>query len=408
MGRQVAIPCQERILSLFYSFNEWFENHLRWTFSLWSCDRNFKSYSQREKNKCSLHFPLWFANIIAQKIWASAPGGGGKELPLFWVRQDHLPVFSLLFRPVKVNYSPEIRQSPPTSSVRNGRSHPWWCSEYFRLLSELSPRPCSDSPGWSPLSPGAASVSDFMVGGKALEILGLARPQPLWAGNAMQSQFLFFQAIKAGEGGGRAMGQVSQVRTKPWLQSRAASPSSSSKNHLFSRIQQKVTLAQSRVESCWIVDCQASSQTQDPNLELQGFLDTWPRLSDLWTPRGIRDVRTTNRSCLIWETPTPKFHLQVEIKASSDEEFPTEVGSIPSTWSQLKMKLLNWDSPLERGHRWRTSVHLTPPRSDTELVRAGRSIFHSQHRNDIPCPSPKVLIFFPASPFNCPLFSSCN
>lgn len=71
------------------------------------------------------HFPLWFVNIIAQNIWVLAPGGGGKELPLFWVRQDHLPFFSLLFRPVKVHYSSEIRHSPPASSVRNGKSHPW-------------------------------------------------------------------------------------------------------------------------------------------------------------------------------------------------------------------------------------------------------------------------------------------
>lgn len=69
-------------------------------------------------------------------------------------------------------------------------------------------------------------------------------------------------------------------------------------------------------------------------------------------------------------TPISKFHLQVVNEASSGAEFPSEV-EFPSTWSQLKLKLLNWDSSLERGHRWRTSIHLTIPGSGTQLIRAG-------------------------------------
>lgn len=87
-----------------------------------------------------------------------------------------------------------------------------------------------------------------------------------------------------GREGGRAMGRLNQVRTKPWPQSRASSPSSSSRNYLFSKTQQKVALAQSQAKSFQVRDGQASSQTQDPNLELQCFLDTWPRPSGIQTP----------------------------------------------------------------------------------------------------------------------------
>lgn len=75
----------------------------------------------QKKNKCSLHFPLWFSEIIAENTWVLAQTRGGAVLPDFWKRQYHLPFFSLLFSPLKGNYSPvAIRQSPTASLVEVG------------------------------------------------------------------------------------------------------------------------------------------------------------------------------------------------------------------------------------------------------------------------------------------------
>lgn len=77
--------------------------------------------TQKIKNKCSLHFPLGFSKIIAENTWVLAQTRGGAVLPVFWKRQYHLPFFSLLFSPLKGNYSPvAIRQSPTASLVEVG------------------------------------------------------------------------------------------------------------------------------------------------------------------------------------------------------------------------------------------------------------------------------------------------
>lgn len=77
--------------------------------------------TQKIKNKCSLHFPLWFSKIIAENTWVLAQTRGGAVLPVFWKRQYHLPFFSLLFSPLKGNYSPvAIRQSSTASLVEVG------------------------------------------------------------------------------------------------------------------------------------------------------------------------------------------------------------------------------------------------------------------------------------------------
>lgn len=106
-----------------------------------------------------------------------------------------------------------------------------------------------------------------------------------------------------GREGGRAMGRLNQVRTKPWPQSRASSPSSSSRNYLFSKTQQKVALAQSQAKSfqVWTV-------RRWPGL----LTDTRPKFGAAvfpghlakaeWHPdttRGIHDVHTINGSCLM-------------------------------------------------------------------------------------------------------------
>lgn len=126
----------------------------------------------------------------------------------------------------------------------------------------------------------------FMVRGKALEILGLARPQPLWAGNAMQSRFLFFQAIMA-----ENVGEEQWVRSTRW----GPNPGSKAGFPHPPLPQETILLAKHNRKWPWDKakpnhagyglwrDDQATSQTQDPNLELQCLLDTWPRLNDIGT-----------------------------------------------------------------------------------------------------------------------------
>lgn len=181
----------------------------------------------------------------------------------------------------------------------------------------------------------------LMVRGKVLEMLVLARPPPRWAGNAMQSQFLFFQAVKAEKVGEEQWVRSARCGPKPSSKAGLPPPPLPQETIFWAKPKRKWPRHKARLshagQGLWR-DGQASSDTK-PTFGAAVFPGHLAKAE--WHPDttpGIPGGHTMNRSCLMWGTPIPKFHLQGVNEASLDAEFSDEGAPI--------QPIKNWTSQL--------------------------------------------------------------